>query len=310
MWLKGRIQTMHKSIILLDGGMGQELIRRSGLPPTPLWSARVMLDNPDMVEALHLDFIKAGAKTIALNNYTATPTRLTRDASIDLFEPIHEAAKKVALSAREKSGVSGVKIAGCLPPIAASYKPELAPCADECLDQYRKLVTIQKDAIDVMFCETIATIREGVAAATASQEAGLETIVSFTIDDENPQTLRSGESLLEAIDAVKPLGIAAVTINCSMPEAVTAAMPLLVDAFPIVGGYANAFQSIENLEAGGTTASLKARKDLTPESYAEYALKWVKAGAKIVGGCCEVTPAHIAEIDRVLRAEGFGIASF
>ena len=50
---------MEKSVVLLDGGMGQELIRRSGQPPTPLWSARVMLDNPDLVEELHIDFIKA-----------------------------------------------------------------------------------------------------------------------------------------------------------------------------------------------------------------------------------------------------------
>ena len=118
---------MIKSVVLLDGGMGQELIRRSGLPPTPLWSARVMLDNPALVEELHIDFIEAGAKVISLNNYTATPARLTRDANINLFEPIHQAAKKTAQSAREKSGASGVMIAGCLPPIVASYKPELSP---------------------------------------------------------------------------------------------------------------------------------------------------------------------------------------
>jgi len=63
---------MEKSITLLDGGMGQELIRRSGAAPTPLWSTRVMLDNPELAETLHVDFIKAGAKVIALNNYTAT----------------------------------------------------------------------------------------------------------------------------------------------------------------------------------------------------------------------------------------------
>lgn len=301
---------MGKSVILLDGGMGQELIRRSGKPPTPLWSARVMLDYPELVEDLHIDFIKAGAKVIALNNYTATPARLTRDADISLFHPIHETAIRIAKSARDKAGLPDVKIAGCLPPIVASYKPELAPCDEECLSQYKELVAIQKDGVDIMFCETIATIREAVAAVKASREVGLPTIISFTIDDENPHNLRSGETLTDAIKAVTPYNVSAITINCSMPESVTKAMPVLREAFPRVGGYANGFQSIAALDAGGTVAGLKAREDLTPKAYAEYALGWAEAGATIIGGCCEVGPDHIAEIGETLRNAGYEINSF
>ena len=301
---------MTKSITLLDGGMGQELVRRSGVAPTPLWSTRVMLDNPQLVEDLHLDFIRAGAKVIALNNYTATPARLERDASLDLLGPIHAAAIHAAVTARDKSGVSGVMISGCLPPIIASYKPELAPDADECLMQYRTLVELQKDAINIMFCETMSTIREAAAAATAAREAGLRTVVSFSLDDENPSLLRSGETLIDAVAAVSPLGLEAVTVNCSMPETVTAAMPALTAAFPRAGGYANGFQSIAALDAGGTTSGLKARKDLTPDAYADYALDWAKAGAKVIGGCCEVGPEHIAQVDKVLRAAGYEVGAF
>lgn len=301
---------MTKSIILLDGGMGQELIRRSGVAPTPLWSTRILLDNPDIVEALHIDFIKAGAKAIVLSNYTATPTRLTRDATIDLFVPIHEAAISVALSAKRKAGVEDVMIAGCLPPIVASYKPELVPNADVCLEQYRELVAIQKTGIDLIFCETMATIREAVAAATAARDVGLPTVVSFTIDDGMPDLLRSGESLLEAVEAVAPLGLEAVTVNCSKPEGITSVMSRLVGAFPRVGGYANGFQSISPLDAGGTTIDMKVRENLTPQAYAQYALGWAHAGAKIIGGCCEVGPAHIAETGRVLEAEGYTIVPF
>lgn len=301
---------MNTSIVLLDGGMGQELVRRSGKAPTPLWSTRIMLDNPELVEALHIDFIKAGAKVIALNNYTATPARLARDASLDLFIPIHESAIAIAQSARQKAAIADVMIAGCLAPIMASYKPELAPNADECLAQYRELVAIQKDAVDIMFCETIATIREGVAAVTASREVGLPTLISFTLDDDNTGNIRSGEPLMDAVDAVKPLGPIAITVNCSMPETVTAAMPRLIERFPMVGGYANGFQSIAPLNAGGTTAGLQARQDLTPAKYAEYALGWAEAGAKIIGGCCEVGPAHIAELDHVFRKAGYDIVNF
>lgn len=301
---------MRESVILLDGGMGQELVRRSGVVPTPLWSTRIMLDNPDLVESLHIDFIKAGAKVIVLNNYTATPARLARDASVDLFALIHETAIMVAKSAIAKAGYPDVMIAGCLAPIMASYKPELTPNAEACLAQYRDLVAIQKDAVDLMFCETIATIREGVAAVTAAREAGIPTLISFTLDDDKPYHIRSGERLIDAVEAVKHLEPIGVTVNCSMPETVALAIPLLAKHYPRVGGYANGFQSIAPLKAGGTTAGLNARQDLTPSVYAEQTLAWAEAGATIIGGCCEVGPAHIAEIDRVLRLAGYDIVSF
>lgn len=301
---------MSKSVILLDGGMGQELVRRSGLTPTPLWSTRVMLDNPSLVEKLHMDFIEAGAKVIALNNYTATPWRLSRDASIDLFEPIHQSAQKIAASARQKSGQNDVKIAGCLPPIVASYKPNLVPSEQECLDQYRRLVDIQKDGIDMMFCETLSTVREAVTAVKAATEEGLDTVVSFTLDDENPRSLRSGENLEDAIEAMTSFGVKAISVNCSMPETVTAAIPLLTKKVSTAGCYANGFQSIAPLEAGGTTAGLKACKDLTPQLYAQYALQWAKQGIKIIGGCCEVGPSHIAEVRRVLTDAGYELPPF
>lgn len=300
---------MTKSITLLDGGMGQELIRRSGQEPTPLWSARILLDNPELVENLHIDFIRAGAKVISLNNYTATPTRLSRDATIDLFEPIHSEAKRIARSAREKAGVDGVKIAGCLPPLVASYKPELAPSPEDCLTQYRELVAVQADGVDLFFCETLATIREAIAAAKAVLETALPVIVSFTLDDTHPSQLRSGENLTDAVKAVAPLGVHAVMANCSMPETMNAALPLLVDAFPKVGAYANGFQSVASLDAGGTVAGLQARKDLTPEKYADYVLGWVEMGAKIVGGCCEVGPDHIVAIEKALRSKGYSVTS-
>ena len=159
-----------------------------------------------------------------------------------------------------------------------------------------------------MFCETIATIREAVAAVTAAREVGLPTQLSFTMDDENPELLRSGELLTEAVKAVASFDVSTVTLNCSMPETVSLAMPILADIFSKVGGYANGFQSIAPLDAGGTTEGLKVRKDLTPNSYARYALGWVEAGARIIGGCCEVGPSHIAEVKMVLEKEGYNLS--
>ena len=96
-----------RDIVLLDGGVGQELYRRSTIPAAPLWSVQVMMDEPHLVEALHLDFIEAGARIITANTYTATPQRLTRDGKADMFEALHGAALAAAASAREKSGAGG-----------------------------------------------------------------------------------------------------------------------------------------------------------------------------------------------------------
>jgi len=291
----------------MDGGMGQELVRRSGLAPTPLWSARIMLDNPKLVHDLYLDYIAAGAKVIGLNNYTATRDRLARDASVDLLEPIHAAAIKVARAALAESGATDVKISGCLPPLFASYKPDLAGDYDACLERYRELAALQADHVDLFIVETAASIREGCAAAKAGVETGKPTWLSYTLDDDakGAPLLRSGESLADAIDAAKAEGVDAILINCSMPETIDRAVETLTANFPLTGAYANGFQSVAPLNAGGTVEGLKARQDLGPKSYADYALNWIDRGLGIIGGCCEVTPAHIAYLSKTLHESGY-----
>ena len=72
-----------RAITILDGGMGQELVKRSKKEITPLWSTQVMIDEPEVVRDLHVDFIKAGSRVITLNAYTMTPERLKRDGQIE-----------------------------------------------------------------------------------------------------------------------------------------------------------------------------------------------------------------------------------
>jgi S-methylmethionine-dependent homocysteine/selenocysteine methylase len=95
---------------------------------------------------------------------------------------------------------------------------------------------------------------------------------------------------------VQDIPLAARLVNCSRPEAVDAALPELVALGGTVGAYANGFPAVDALEHGGTVDVLGVRDDLGPARYAEFALRWVEAGAAIVGGCCEVGPAHIAAL--------------
>lgn len=296
------------NVILLDGGMGQELRRRSSRPASPLWSAQVMLDEPDLVTASHRDFIDAGARVITANTYSATPQRLARDADPAMFESLYAAALSAAAKAREESGQK-VSIAGCLPPLVASYRPDLAPDDATCLREYRRIVAVQAEGVDLFICETMALAREAHMATIAAAESNLPVWTAFTVDDGDGTRLRSGESLIEAARNVVDAGAARVLVNCSVPEAVTTAMGELAGLGIPFGGYANGFTSVDKLEPGGTVDVLEARKDLDPAAYAEHALGWVAQGATMVGGCCEVGPAHIAGLAERLVEAGYALES-
>ncbi len=293
-------------ITLLDGGMGQELLKRSAQPPHPMWSAKVLLDEPEIVAAVHRDYIAAGARRITLNTYAASPERLAQGGRSDLFRPLQTRAIELAKSAVAASG-QDVRIAGCLPPLFASYRPELAPDFQANLVLYRQIVALEKDHVDLFQCETLGSIAEATAACTAAVESGLPVWVSLSIRDDDSKTLRSGEPLLDALAALEGLGAEALLLNCSTPEAISHALPDLVATGSPVGAYANGFAGVTALEPGGTVDVLQARHDLDPATYADFAMGWIEAGVTIIGGCCETTPAHIAEIARRLKAAGYDI---
>jgi len=295
--------TRRRDIVLLDGGVGQELYRRSTRPAAPLWSVQVMMDEPALVEAVHRDFIEAGARIVTLNTYTATPHRLEREGVAEMFEALHRAAAGAAAAAREKSG-RDVRLAGCLPPLVGSYRPDLTPPEETCLADYRRIVAVQAEHVDLFLCETMLSAAEARAATAAAHESGRPVWTALSVDDAEGTRLRSGEAVADGARAAIDAGAEAVLINCSSPEAVARALPALAATGAPFGAYANGFVSVGALQPGGTVEVLEARDDLGPERYAGHALGWVAAGATIVGGCCEIGPAHIAALGRQLAAEG------
>ena len=292
------------NIVLLDGGMGQELIARSSQPPSPLWSAKVMMDEPHIVEAVHRDYIESGAKVITLNAYSATPERLARDASQDLFEPLQAKAIEIAGQA---IGGRAVKMAGCLPPLFGSYHPEWAPDMETCLETYRRVVAQQVGTVDVFLLETLSSVKEVTAAVRAAKESGKPVWCAMSVMEDDGTKLRSGEPLSDGVEAAKSEGADALLLNCSPPEAIAQGLKILKEAGLPFGAYANGFVKADDLEIGGTVAQLEARKDLDPSAYADHAMSWVDMGASIVGGCCEVGPAHISELSSRLINAGHDV---
>ena len=286
-----------QQVTLLDGGMGQELFLRSNRPATPLFSAQAMLDDPEMVIQLHCDFISAGADLICINSYAATPERLARDADISLFAKIQKAAVRAALIARDNSR-KPVRIAGCLPPLVASYHTELIPPENQARASYELIIQQQAHSVDLFIAETMSSVAEARYVCDAVANTDKPVWVSFTVDDRDGTCLRSGEALMAGVEAAVTGGAEVVLVNCSTPEAVGQSMALLSKQDLLFGGMANGYVAAAELKPGDTVDTLTTRDDLGPNGYAEHAMSWVEQGASMIGGCCGVGPAHIAELRR------------
>ncbi|MCU9847910.1 homocysteine S-methyltransferase family protein [Defluviimonas sp. WL0024] len=291
-------------VTLLDGGMGQELLARSGDKPTPLWATQVMLDHPGLVRQVHADYFAVGATVATTNTYAIHHDRLVKAGLDDRFASLHMQALAEAAAARAEHG-SG-RIAGSLGPLVASYRPETHPPHDEAVAKYAEIAGLLAPVVDVFLAETVASLAHARAVLEGARVGGRPVWISVTVDDEEGARLRSGEPVAALGPIVERGGAAAVLANCSAPEAMAAALEELARFGLPFGAYANGFQQITKafLKDSPTVDALAARPEMTPARYAEFAMTWVDMGATIVGGCCETGPAHIAEIARRLKAAG------
>lgn len=294
-------------VVLLDGGMGQELVHRSGDAPTPLWATRVMIDHPGMVQQLHADYFTAGATVATTNTYAIHRDRLVKVGMEAAFEDLHRAALSEALQARAAAGRG--RIAGSIGPLAASYRPDAHPDHTEAVPLYAEVARLIGPEVDLILCETVASLAHARAILEGASAAGKPVWLSVTVDDADGSRLRSGEPVAQVVPLALAGGAQALLANCSAPEAMPAALEALAAAGLPYGAYANGFEEItaEFLKPSPTVEHLHARTDLSPEGYAHTALGWVDRGATIVGGCCEIGPAHIAALARALVAAGHRI---
>ncbi|SMY08200.1 homocysteine S-methyltransferase family protein [Flavimaricola marinus] len=289
-------------VVLLDGGMGQELVHRAGDRPTPLWSTQVMVDRPGLVAEVHRDFYAAGATVATCNTYAVHHDRLVGTPMEGQFSQLHDIALAEANAAR----VEGGRVAGSIGPLGATYRPDVHPDYDTSVPMYAEFAAKIAQQVDFIICETVASLLHARSILDGCRDCGVPVWLSVTVDDEDGSLLRSGEPVAEVCAIAVEGGAEAVLANCSAPEAMPAALAALKGAGLPMGAYANGFTRItkEFLGAKPTVDALITRQDLSPESYARMALSWVDQGATIVGGCCEVGPAHIAAVAEALRAAG------
>lgn len=289
-------------LILLDGGMGQELINRNASGQGALWSAAALLDNPEAVVAVHEDYIRAGADVITTNSYACIRNNFEPEGLLGRLGEMNRLSAELAQRARDACG-KPVLIAGSMGPQYGSYRPDLVGTYEETEALYREQAEYLGPHVDFFICETLSCRLESRAAVAAALTIGKPVWLSWSVEDSGVANLRSGEALVDAWQDIDGSGISAVLLNCSPPEAIGKVLPHLLEISNVaVGAYANAFTPIpEKWDFHGDASIPPPRTDVTPEAYSEHANRWVATGAQIIGGCCEVGPAHIAELNRRLR---------
>jgi len=283
-------------ITILDAGMGKTLAMRGVEIPGTIWSANALIVAPEVVLDIHHQNIDAGARIITTNSYGIIRTDLAKENIEDRFAELNHKAGELAQRAAEDSG-KAIEIAGSLPPLNGSYRPDRVLDSAIIEPLYREQANILSEYVDYFLCETLSTIEEALAATRAAQSTGKPVLVSVTLHDDEAGCLRSGESIIEAISQLcelKPLGI---LVNCCLPERISDVMPVLGSAgLEFTGGYANAFSRVPTdwLLDGikESDRKLDLRDDLSPELYCKFAQHWLDQGANIIGGCCGTTAEH------------------
>lgn len=289
------------SITLLDGGMGQELIARSGSEPTPLWATQVMLDNPQLVQDIHADYFAAGADIATTNTYAVHRDRLIPFGVEDQFVSLQISACEIANRAREAHG-SGL-IAGAIGPNGASYRPEMALEIDQGAELYAEIAKLQAPFVDLILLETMSSIKQATGAVLGAKASSKPVWLAVTVDDDDGTKLRSGEDIQDVVLLATEHEVDSLLINCSTPEAVSQGLAHFNATGVKIGAYANGFTKISTAfkQDQPTVDTLRSRKDLDPEAYLAFAKQWQASGATAIGGCCEVGPKHIATLHKHIK---------
>lgn len=279
--------------LVLDGATGSELDRRGANTTLPLWSARALVEAPDVLLAVHTDYVRAGAEIITANTFRTHRRSLAKGG----LGAQAGALTHTAVTIARRSGARFV--AGSLAPLEDCYSPELVPPQAEVEAEHAELAGhLAAAGVDLILVETMNTIREAVAATAAALATGRPVLTSFVCRGDG--RLFSGETVTAAVQAVQPLGVQGVLINCTPTPVIEAPFAELCAAaagLPVRGLYGNI----------GHTDDIKGwtnTEDVTPAAYAASARGWRALGANLIGGCCGTTPAHIAAVSAL-----FGIGA-
>lgn len=295
-------EVLHRSVVILDGGMSNALEDRGHDLSDDLWTARLLRDEPAEIVAVHRAYFEAGADVATTASYQASIPGLV--AAGLSAEAAAGAIRSSVLRAREAADAVTAGTGRELL-VAASVGPYGATLADG--SEYRgrygvsaatlrdfhapRLELLASAGPDLLAVETIPDLDEAEVLVPLLDELGVPAWFCYSVSGGET---RAGQPLTAAYDVLGgSTAVRAAGVNCSAPDDVLTAIETAVAATGRPGvAYPNRG---ETWDAGSNTWAGRGSFDL------ELAATWVEAGARLVGGCCRVGPADIARLATTLR---------
>ena len=294
-----------KKTRILDGGMGQELLRRGLKPQGTLWSASALIEEKyhQLVTDTHLDFINAGADVIVTATFTARRIRLIENKCEEHFEYINTKAVELALKARDISKKK-IFIAGGLPNQYQTYNENLGDDLNLIEKNFYDQAKLLKSNIDFFYLDVMGSGKECEIALKTIKSFNLPVLIGVHIRKNGK--LPSGENISDIVKKYKEENWLGIIAACVHPESYEMIIKELKNLDIPYGFKLNAFKNIPDDYAarepsiwgkgGNPTKILGSREDITESKFYEFVKKFKDAGATILGGCCEIKPSHISKI--------------
>ena len=294
-------EALGREVLLLDGGLSNQLEAQGCALDDDLWSARLLAEAPGEIEAAHAAYVRAGARVLITSSYQASFGGFARRGA-GVAESRRLFRRSVALA--RAAGGPGTWVAGSVGPYGAvladggEYRGRYGLTVAELTAFHRPRVEALAEegpdglAPDVLALETVPDVVEAEALLRAVEGCGLPVWLSYTVADGRT---RAGQPLEEAFAlAAGNAQVIAVGVNCCAPHEV---LPAVGTASRVTGGkpvvaYPN---SGEVWDAARGAWSGPATFDAGAVS------GWTGAGARLVGGCCRVGSADIAALSAALR---------
>jgi methionine synthase / methylenetetrahydrofolate reductase(NADPH) len=278
--------------VLCDGAMGTVLYAR-GVSPDACFDV-LNLNRASLVQAVHAEYIAAGADCIETNTFGANRFKLAVHGLHDRVREINRAGVKLARDVRESSG-RDVYVLGSIGPSGKYLAPLGTLSADDARDAFREQAeALLEGGVDGFVVETFSDLTEIALALEAVRSVtDLPVVAQMAFTDEG--VTFTGFSPEEVARHLGALGVEAFGANCSVGSSVL--YDVLERMLPVAGGVPLAIQPNAGLPSriGERLIYLS-----SPAYMAEYAGRMIEAGARLVGGCCGTTPAHVAAMREVL----------
>jgi homocysteine S-methyltransferase len=276
------LDELQTRVLCGDGAMGT-LLMDSGIPLERCFE-ELCLTEPDLIGAIHEQYIGAGARVIETNSFGANAVRLERFGLESRVEEINRAAAAIA---RKTARGKGVYVAGSVGPLGLSGDEAAARGIDRALCFREQVRALLEGGADLVFFETFMDFEELEVAFQARKEVsdGMS-ICSFSCAPDG--RIGSGILLEDAFAKLRSLGASLMGVNCTNGPHSMVQLLRRVPAEDLISAYPNA----------GSPQYHEGRYiyPAAPEHFAQSARELVEEGAHLIGGCCGTTPTHIAAI--------------